>query len=227
MQPAIQKYMNVAVELFGEQLRSLTLFGALAAGRFNPQRDTARSVLVTARVDLEAIRRFAEYGPELGKSSIAAPLMMTPAYVEESRDTFPLELLDIHQNHLVLIGDDFFAELQFADADIRLQCERELKTILLGMRQGLLAASGHAEELAALVRSVGDALLRTMRGMLWIREQRDSRASAEVIAATEKLIDHPLKGISAALQPDAIHGWNQFVSMYEEVQKLSEVVNAW
>ena len=67
---------------------------------------------------------------------------MTPAYLSGSVDSFPLELLEIQQRRAVLWGDDYFADLKLDQADVRLQCERELKRILLGMRQGLLASGG-------------------------------------------------------------------------------------
>ena len=69
----------------------------------------------------------------MGKAKIAAPLIMTQDYIQNSLDSFPLEFLEIQQHHLCLFGQDSFAELSFYQPHLRLQCERELKSMLIGM----------------------------------------------------------------------------------------------
>ena len=145
MRQPLEQYTQLVKELAGENARALTLFGAIAAGVFDPNRHTVRNVLVLERVDLSFLRRLGEHGVKLGKARIAAPLIMTPGYVKASLDTFPLELLEIKQNHVTVFGDDYFDDLAFDDAHVRLQCERELKAILIGLRQGLLAAADQSE----------------------------------------------------------------------------------
>jgi hypothetical protein len=227
MRQPLNDYTRLVQELAASSAKSLALFGAIAAGSFDPTRQTARNVLVVDRVDLSILRRLAEHGAKLGKQSIAAPLIMTPDYIKGSLDTFPLELLEIHQNHVIVFGDDPFDDLSFGDADIRLQCERELKTVLIGLRQGLLAAAGREKFLGALERDVGQGLLRTLRGMLWLKGQKGPKPAPEVLTAIEKLIDRKLSGVRVALDPNAHHGWSEFESLYRDVEALGEVADAW
>jgi hypothetical protein len=227
MRPALGQFATLVRSLAGKGARSLTLFGAIARGSFDPTRQTARSVLVADAVDLAFLRRLADHGAKLGKQSIAAPLVMTEAYIKTSCDTFPLEFIEIQQNHLVVFGDDFFADLEFKESDVRHQCERDLKMLAMSLRQGLLAAAGREKVLADLETSVGEGLLRTLRGMLWIRDRREAQAAVAVLDEIENLTSRKLPGIRGAINPTAVHGWSEFSALYADVEALGGVVDAW
>ncbi len=227
MRQGIERYAGLVREVFGEHARGVTLYGAIVAGSFDPQRQTARSVLVLDAIDLRGLRTLSEHGPQLGKSSIAAPVVMTPAYIEDSLDTFPLELLEIHQQHATILGADHFEQLEFADADLRLQCERELKAVLIGMRQALLAAAGREEFVDAIEAGIAESLLRTMRGMLWLRGQKQALPADRVVADVEGHTGLKLGGVRLALKTSLTHDWGHFETLYRDVEKLGEVVNGW
>ena len=171
--------------------------------------------------------RIALQGVKFGKAGITAPLIMTPDYIKTSLDTFPLELIEIGQHHLTIFGDDYFNDLNFEDKHVRLQCERELKTILIGLRQGLLAAAGREKFIGALEVDIGEALLRTLRGMLWLKGDRAAKPSAEVLAEVEKIADRKLSGVRAALDASGHHGWDEFDKLYQDVEALGEIANDW
>ncbi len=227
MREPIRKYAERVQELAGANALSLTLFGAIAAGAFDATRHTVGNVLVLQSVDLEMLRRLAEGGVKLGKARIAAPLIMTPQYIKASLDTFPLELIEIAQRRLTLFGEDRFTDLSFEDKDVRHQCERELKVILIGLRQGLLAAAGRKGFLGALEINVGEGLIRTLRGLLWLKGQRDAKPAAEVVADAERITERKLAGIRSALIESGEHGWDQFRALYDDVAALGEIVDAW
>ncbi len=227
MREPVGHLIDVVTEATGGGAKSLALFGAIAAGSFDRSRHTARSVLVVERVDLTALQRLAQHGLKLGKSRIAAPLIMTPAYIKSSLDTFPLEMIEIHQNHITVLGEEYFDKLTFDEAHIRLQCERELKTILIGLRQGLLAATGSEKLLGALAQDVGEGLMRTLRGLLWLKGQRDAKPAATVITEVEKIAERELPGIRTALDGNAAHGWPEFERLYRDVEAIGEVADAW
>lgn len=227
MRGPLEDYARLVRQVAGPNAKSLTLFGAIAAGSFDADRHTARNVLVVGRVDLDMLRQLATHGARLGKVHIAAPLIMTPEYIKASVDTFPLELIEIMQQHLVLFGNDYFEDLSFEEADIRLQSERELKAILIGLRQGLLAAAGREKLVSALEMDVAEGLLRTLRGLLWLKGKKDARPAADVLSDIEKITERKLSGVRTALDPSARHGWNEFEVLYRDVEALGEIANAW
>lgn len=223
---SIKEYADLVRSVAGAKVQALTLFGAIVAGTFDPNRHTIRSVLVLEAIDLSILRRLAEYGAKLGKARISAPLVMTPDYIRASLDTFPLEMLDIQQQHLTVFGDDCFEHLVFEAGHLRLQCERELKVILIGLRQGLLAAVGREKIIGALEVDAAEGLIRTLRGFLWLKGVKEPRPAVQVVAQVEKIIDRKLPGLQTALDSTAPHGWAQFESLYRDVETLGEIVNA-
>ncbi len=226
MRPPITRYAALLRELASDNAQSLTLFGTIAASTFDAARHTVRNVLVLDRIDLDMLRRLAEHGAKLGKGRISAPLIMTDAYIGASLDTFPLELIEIQQMHVTIFGDDPFTDLAFQNEHVRLQCERESKSLLIGLRQGLLAAAGRDKVLAAVEADIGAALIRTMRGMLWLKGNKDAKSASDVVGEVEKMADRKLPGIRASLDVAGEHSWPQFESLYRDVEALAEIANA-
>ena len=227
MRAPIGRYADTLRELAGGNARSLTLFGAIAAGVFNPRSHTARSVFVVGAVDLDMLRRLARQGPRLGKARIAAPLIMTPEYIEASLDTFPLELLEIAQRHICVFGEDYFQGLSLQAVDVRHQCERELKTIQLGMRQALLAAAGRDKALTTVEVDVGERLLRSLRGLLWLHGDVEPKTAMDAVAAVEEGIRRSLPGVRSAIDDRSNHGWEEFKTLYADVDALRTLIDAW
>ncbi len=227
MRQPIQDYADLIKQLAGDRAQSLTLFGSIISDSFDPSRHTARSALVLDAVDLALLRKIALQGAKLGKACIAAPLVMTPEYIKSSLDTFPVELIEISQHHLTLFGEDCFADLSFENNHVRLQCERELKTILIGLRQGLLAAAGREKVISAVETDIGEALMRTMRGMLWLKGIVEAKPAAEVLSEIEKIADRKLPGVRNALDSSAHHGWDEFDRLYQDVEALGEIADGW
>jgi len=225
MRAALADYASLIGELAGDALAGLTLYGPVLGESFDPERMTATSVMVVSRIDLGLLRRLAEYGPKLGGSHISAPLVMTPGYIQGSLDSFPLELLEIHQGHVTLIGKDHFDALSFDAEHLRVQCEREFKRIGMRLRQGLLAAGSREDFLGALEVDIGQHLLRTLRGLIWLKGTRDTLSIDRVLAESERLVGDKLPGIGSAIRAHGEHDWTEFQSLYADVEKLAAMAD--
>ena len=111
----IRQYATRLQELAGPRVLALTIYGAASAGTFDPGRHTIRNAVVFDAISLDLLRQLAQEGKDLGKQRIAAPLVFTPADLRDSCDTFPLEFLEIQQQHATIFGQDYFAPLTLAD----------------------------------------------------------------------------------------------------------------
>lgn len=227
MRERVESYARLVQELFGESCKGLIIFGAVLSESFQPDREAVRSVLVVERVNLPNLRRLADQGARLGKLGITAPLIMTPVHIRTSLDTFPLELMEIQQRHATLCGQDYFSELTFDNAHVRLQCERELKRTLIGLRQGLLASAGRERLVRVMEKDAADDLVRTLRGLLWLKGRKEFKDAAEVITEIETITTRKLPGIRTALTSSPSSGWTDFDNLYRDVETLGEIVNAW
>jgi len=212
-------------ELFAERMLGLTLYGmVLEDGAFATQA-VAQTIMVLERIELPSLRRLAQHAALLGRQRLAAPLIMTPQYITASLDTFPLELMEIQQRHLTLAGQDYFESLNVAPEHVRLQCEREFKRIAMRIRQGILASADRECFIEDLVADIGLHILRTMRGMLWIKGTKEYRPRAMVVAECAKWVGQPLAGISEAMRAGGGHGWPELEALYEDVEALAGMTN--
>lgn len=218
---------RLVAQTAGANLKGLTLFGRITHPTFDPSYRTARSVMVVERADLGMLRRLAEHGLRLGRAGIAAPLVMTPKYIAASLDTFPLEFIEIKQHHLTLRGEDHFDGLEVKDTDVRLQCERELKVLLIGLRQGLLSAAGREKFIEVVADDATEAVLRSLRGILWLSGRKEGKPDDEVVDEAETLIKRKFPGVRRSLDPSATVGWDEFETLYSDVEALGEFANAW
>jgi hypothetical protein len=135
-------------------IHSFHLVGSAVIPDYNEKLSDINSVLVLKTMDLRVLVFLAPLGKRYGKKRIAAPLVMTPEYIETSLDAFPVEFLDFKLIHKTLYGHDLLQDLRITMPNLRLQCEREIKIKLIGLRQGYVSSLGKKEEIAAvLVRS--------------------------------------------------------------------------
>lgn len=225
VRPAVGRFVEIIGQLASSKTRGLTVYGPAVTADFDAARHAVSSVLVLDTVDLDLLRRFATEGARLGKERISAPLVMTPTYIAESCDTFPVELLEIQQRHVTMLGDDFFNDLTFESQHVRLQCEREFKRILIRLRQGILAAAGREKMLADLETDIGVHLLRTLRGFLWLKDQKEYQAPSSVVDAIEKLADRKLASVRQAVEATFDHNWSAYESLYRDVEVLAGWAN--
>ncbi len=227
MRTNVESFVRLIQELFVASGKALTVYGAVLMEPFQVDRDAVRSVLVVERVDLPQLRRLSDRGAKLGKLGFTAPLVMTPVHIRTSLDTFPLELMEIQQQHVTLFGADHFNDLTFDAAHIRLECERELKRALIVLRQGLLGSAGRERLVALMEKDAADDLVRTLRGLLWLKGQKDFKVPTEVITAIETLTIRKLPGIRTAFHSSTTLGWTEFDALYRDVEALGEIVNGW
>ncbi len=124
------------------------------------------------------------------------------------------------------MGSEYFDDLAFLDSDVRAQCERELKVVSIAMRQGLLASSGRDEALLELAEPLVEHLVRTLRGLLWLKGRREPHSEDQVASAIEQLIGRQLAGVRRLVDGSASATWDAFRELYANVQDLGQHVNA-
>ena len=224
VQPAVQKLAQLLLDLAGDNLLSLAVFGGVVSEDFDPKQMPVRSLAVVEKMDLAILNELRSHGPRLGRQRLQAPLFMTEHYIDQSRDSFPVELLEIQQLHAVVLGRDCFKSLEFSRSDVRLQCERELKTNLITLRQGLL--SSHKDGLIApLMNAAMDHILRVLRAVLWLKEVECPSRAVEILSATQGLLDWKLAGLNNCLSQSGRGTFNQFEQVYRDIESLSKYVN--
>lgn len=223
-QPA-RRLGEILLELGGEGLEALVVFGAALTDEFDPKRMRIQSVAVLGRMDLAMLNELRSKGVKLGKAGLQAPLIMTPQYIESSRDAFPIELLEIQQLHATIHGRECFDELKFSPADMRLQCERELKRSLIQLRQGLLGSAGRDKVLADLCLAASEHAVRILRAILWLKHQAAPKPARRVIEAARSVVEMQLNGLIAVAVANVPGDFARFEALYQDTEALAHWVD--
>lgn len=209
----------------GDRVLGLSVYGAAAAGTIDLLVQVVHTALVLDVVDLDLLARLAAEGARWDARRVAAPTVFSPASIARSRDTFPLELIEIQQQHVTVLGADHFAPLVFEPTHVRLQCERELKVLEIGLQQGMLVSQGRTESLKILGDDVAERLLRALRGALWLKGTRHALPADQVVEVAQRLFDRPLPGIRGALSGPGPEPWRLVRQLHADIQALGTLVD--
>jgi len=170
-----------------DQIHSITITGSALTDDFDPETSDVNSVVVLHKMDLQFLEFLAPLGKIYGKKRIAPPLIMTPEYILNSLDVFPMEFLNIKLLHNTTFGEDLFQDLVIDAPDLRLQCERELKVRQIGLRQGYLSSSGDAKILMDLFNNTIAGYIPLFRSIILILGGKPPLRNEEVLTVLSEI----------------------------------------
>ena len=174
LRPEIQEPVKAFAEKLTEQLadnlQSITIVGSSLTDDFQPGKSDINTVLIVGTQNMEVLSVLAGMAKSISKKKFALPLLMTEKYIERSSDVFGIEFLDLKLTHETISGSDPFESLSFKKADVRHQCERELKAMLIRLRQGYVAAAANKRLVRDILISTSISLAPLLRAMLWLKD---------------------------------------------------------
>jgi hypothetical protein len=222
---SFQELGRLLISLAGDHLLGLSAFGGWLNDDPLYRGTPARSVAVLERFDLKLLDRIACEGVRLGKRGLAAPLIMTPEYIAASRDVFPLELMEIQHLNVLLHGRDCFGTLEFQQADVRLQCERELKSELIHLRQALLTAGGEHQRLGEPCRQAAERATRVLRGVLYLAAKDAPRPAAALVERCAEATGLKVDALRQVVLEAGRVDFGGFERFYGDLTALAEYVD--
>ena len=144
-------------EAWGDRLTMVVLFGLAALGDPAKSYSDVNIMGVATELGVEELDLVSGLTLSGSKSGDPPPLMFAHERLLNSSHVFPIELLDIKENHRVLDGSDVLLDLPISQAHLRFQWEQELKGKLIQLREGYLLAAKYVESLVdPMLRSLSD-----------------------------------------------------------------------
>lgn len=178
-----EAFAREIAEVYGDRLVSVVLYGSVARGDHRKGSDVNLLVLLD-RADAATLRRGHAAARRWTRDGNPPPLILPAAEWRASADVFPIELSDIRDAHVVLRGEDPFAGIEIAPADLRRQLEHELKGKQIQLREGYLATAEKPAELGALLVQALPTFLVLFRTVLRLAGEPVPREAEEVIRRT-------------------------------------------
>lgn len=164
----IKPFFEDVLAGYAENIHSIHVTGSSVTGDFNPKTSDMNSIFVLNEMDLKFLEVLAPKGKKYRKHRVAAPLIMTPRYIQKSLDVFPIEFLNFKLIHETVYGEDILSDIEIRHGDLRHQCERELKVKLIGLRQGYLASMGDTKTLTEGLVGAITAHIPLLRGIIML-----------------------------------------------------------
>jgi predicted nucleotidyltransferase len=217
---------------FGDDLISIILFGSGATGEYVPGKSDLNFLVVLKDDSASSLKRVMETVARWRKRMVNTPLFMTPEYIASSLDSYPIEFLDMKANYRLVHGKDVLQDLRFQPAEVRVQCERDLKGKLLHLRQAYLESGEKTKNLREIIAASITSFISIFQGLLYLKGASIPQTREEIVqkVATEFHMSAPvflrlLEIRNGAVKLSARELSELFHSYLSEIEALSDSVD--
>jgi hypothetical protein len=142
--------------IFGERLLAMVAYGPLSAS-------PAASLALVRAITADDLDHCAARAAAWHRAGCATPLLLTPEEFSGSLDAFPIEYGEIVDTHQLLYGANPFAGLTIRTEDLRRECETQVKSHLVHLRENYIECRGRQSEISALVAEAAPAFALILR----------------------------------------------------------------
>lgn len=165
-QKLLQTYVKEVTGTFGEQMEGLLLYGSAVRGEFIPGRSNLNILLLVSSYDSVVLKQYSALHRRWSKEQIMVPLFLTEEELHLSAAVFPLEFLEIQEQHRVLGGRDPFIGFHVkTDHRLRDAVVQGFASHLLRLRQRYVEGGGGAEATTILLLLSITSMLPLLRGV--------------------------------------------------------------
>lgn len=228
----IKPFLEEVLGGYGDNMHSIHITGSSLTGDFNPKTSDTNSVFVLKEMDLGFLEHIAPRGKKYSKQKVASPLVMTPEYIRDSVDVFPIEFLNIKLIHETVYGEDIFSHIEIHPSDLRHQCEREIKVKLIGLRQGYISSMGDTRTITDGITGSITGYVPLFRGIITLFGKTPPVLNSEVLDALGEaagvncnVFERVLRGKRDGIKQGMEDLNRIFEQYYEATEQLGRVVN--
>lgn len=180
MEGKLTELVSRLKEAAGKNLESVVLYGSAATGKYRPGTSDLNIVCTLVTMDVHELQLLA---PVVHwwthEQKEPPPLFFLTEELHRSTDVFAIESLDIKRAHRVLFGIDPVADLVIPMNLHRVQVERDLRTLLLRLRQHvLLAGKNEMDYLTVLKKTISSTITLLRHTLLAFGEEPPEEPSA-------------------------------------------------
>lgn len=164
-QNLLQAYTKDVKGVFGEQLEGMLLYGSAVRGEFLPGRSNLNILLLVSSYDSSVLKQYSALHRKWSKEQILVPLFLTEEELRMSASVFPLEFLEIQEQHRVLGGRDPFIGFHVPTDRLRESVVQGLMSNLLRLRQRYVEGGGTDDATTILLPLSITSTIPLLRGV--------------------------------------------------------------
>jgi len=163
---AVNKFTDSLKNIYGDGLVAVFLYGSAASGEFVKQDSDLNLLVVLNRAEPQDLKKASKLVRGAGRIN---PLFLSKDHILRSLDVFPIEFLDMQENHALIYGTDILKDVSIDIRHLRFQCEQELKEKLINLKQAYLKSSHQPKILRRLLFEAFNPVLHVARNLLRLK----------------------------------------------------------
>jgi hypothetical protein len=164
-QKLLQTYVKDVKGVFGEQLEGMLLYGSAVRGEFLPGRSNLNILLLVTSYDSAVLKKYSGLHRQWSKEQVVVPLFLTEEEMHMSAAVFPLEYMEIQEQHRVLGGRDPFIGFHVKTDRLREAVVQGLTSNVLRLRQRYVEGGGSDDATTILLPLSITSTLPLLRGV--------------------------------------------------------------
>jgi hypothetical protein len=200
MDEILGQFLLDVQHLFKGDLVAVYLYGSAVTGEHQAGRSDINIAVVVHRVTPDLLRRASSHLRFWHRQGMATPLFLDPDFIRASLDVFSIEFQDMRDRHRVLWGPDLLADLTIERANVRRQCEQELRGKLLKLRQTYLEAAHTPKQLEGVLASAAASVVILSRTLLYLAGAPSGGGSRDVLESIQRQFGLSTESLVKAIQ---------------------------
>ncbi len=178
----IYEFTESLKQLYRDDLIAIMLYGSASSGEFVEAHSNVNLLVVLKNTDLSTLDLSRKLVNKRSHRRLE-PLFLSHEYLLSSSDVFPVEFLDMKENYICLYGQDVLKEIKIDLKNLRFQCEQELKSKLILLKQQYLKINPkNKAALAKLLFRNLTSLLHILRNLVRIKGKTPSYKKEDILS---------------------------------------------
>ena len=133
----VNKFIEELKDILKDKLEMVFVYGSKTGTPTYKLKDDADLIIVVQDLSSNDLKNCVKPVYKWTRRN-SVPVFMSMSEWFSSADVYPMEYADIKGNHHILYGSDLISSIEVKYDDLRLQCEREAKNMLMRFRKEYL-----------------------------------------------------------------------------------------
>jgi predicted nucleotidyltransferase len=138
MEEKINFFIEKLKEIFKGRLKSCILYGSYAKGNYVKGVSDINLIVIVDNIEGKDLEEIKNKLSKYAYKNLIKPYFFSEWFLLSSSDVFPVEWLDIKENHRVIYGDDLTEKINVKIENLRIEIERKIKQLYLDFQHLLI-----------------------------------------------------------------------------------------
>ena len=178
----LDNFVSDIKNIFGKRLKSVFVYGSKANIELEKLDYDIDIMVITETLSGDDIKKCSVpvkkwMGGFWDKQKNPLPVFMGEKEWFNSADVYAMEYSDIKENHKIIYGENLINSLNIKDSDLRLQCEAEMKNLLMRFRKHYILFADSPREINEMLFSATKTLNAIFKSVLRLKQIEVSKSA--------------------------------------------------